>query len=67
MIVGGHIHTSDLRLPVSKNHTSLKLPIVMAPGLTGDYLNNPGYTMLEFTIHTKNITVDPVPPQPTPE
>ena len=48
-MIGGHTHNSDIRLPRSTNHTHLKLPLLMAPGLTGYYFNNPGYTMLEFT------------------
>jgi hypothetical protein len=48
-MVGGHIHTSDIRMPRSANHTNLKLPLLSAPSLTGYYFNNPGYTMLEFT------------------
>lgn len=56
-MVGGHIHTSDIRLPKSANHTNLKLPLLMAPSLTGYYLNNPGYTMLEFTASTNANTL----------
>jgi hypothetical protein len=48
-MVGGHIHTSDIRLPRSANHTNLILPLLSAPSLTGYYFNNPGYTMLEFS------------------
>ena len=51
-MVGGHIHTSDIRMPKSANHTDLKLPLLMAPSLTGYYMNNPGFTMLEFTAST---------------
>jgi hypothetical protein len=56
-MVGGHIHTSDIRMPKSANHTNLKLPLLMAPSLTGYYMNNPGYTMLEFTASTNANTL----------
>ena len=54
LMIAGHIHTSDIRLPKSKNHTNLQIPILFAPSPTAMYFNNPGYTMLEFTVNTED-------------
>ena len=49
MILGAHVHTTDIRSPKSANFPNVTTPILMAPSISPIHSNNPGYSVLDFT------------------
>ena len=48
-MLGGHIHSGEIRAPISTEVVDLKnLTLMMTPSISPVFNNNPGYTILEY-------------------
>jgi hypothetical protein len=48
-MLGGHVHSAEIRAPVSTFAVDLKnLTLMMTPGIAAIFGNNPGYTILTY-------------------
>ncbi len=51
-MLGGHVHSAEIRAPLSTFAGDLKnLTLMMTPGIAPIYGNNPGYTILTYNNH----------------
>ena len=49
LILGAHVHLGEIRAPLSSlNPELLNLTLMMTPGLSPIFGNNPGYTILDI-------------------
>jgi len=48
-MLGGHVHTAEIRAPLSSFAVDLKnISLMMTPSIAPIFNNNPGYTILSF-------------------
>jgi hypothetical protein len=48
-MLGGHVHSAEIRAPLSSFAVDLKnLTLMMTPGIAPIFGNNPGYTILTY-------------------
>jgi hypothetical protein len=49
LMLGGHVHSAEIRAPLSSFAVDLKnLTLMMTPGIAPIFGNNPGYTILSY-------------------
>jgi hypothetical protein len=51
--LGAHIHTADLRSPLSPKFPDVNYTIFLAPSVSPFHQNNPGYTVLDLDIRER--------------
>ena len=54
LIIGAHIHQADLRAPMSSKFSDLSIPLLSSPSVSPIFMNNPGYSMLDFNYNDDN-------------
>ncbi|TNV84105.1 hypothetical protein FGO68_gene4827 [Halteria grandinella] len=50
LFIGAHIHTADVRAPLSFFSHSLNMSVIMTPSISPFHQNNPGYTILDLNV-----------------
>jgi len=48
LVLGAHIHSGEIKAPLSSNFPDLALPIMLSPSTSPIFFNNPGYTILDI-------------------
>ena len=56
MVAGAHLHKLDFRVPISREHPGLAVPILVTPSITPVYMNNPGYTVATIDETTREFS-----------
>ena len=53
IVLGAHVHSGEIRAPISSEFGDLNLTVMMTPGMSPIYNNNPGYTILDISKDSK--------------
>ena len=48
LVTGAHIHRAEFRDSISMNSKNLSIPFLISQSFSPVYLNNPGYTIVDF-------------------
>ena len=50
MILGAHVHTFEIRSPLSSSFPNVSVPLLMSPSISPLHENNPGYSVMDFGV-----------------
>jgi hypothetical protein len=48
--LGAHVHTCEIRSPITSNLTNANMSIFLAPSVSPYHSNNPGYSIMDLTV-----------------
>jgi hypothetical protein len=49
-IIAAHVHTFEIRAPLSTAFPNVSVPLLMSPSISPLHENNPGYSVLDFKL-----------------